>query len=77
MLPDADSSVVFNNTLLPIYTVVAARLTKGGEQELLIQFAKDNYENSVWVLEKFVPRPYLEEFWERVEPDGPPAPAHD
>ena len=68
---------MFNDTLLPIHTVVAARLTKGGGRELLIQFAKDNYENSAWVLETFVPRPCLEELWERVEPDGPPAPAHD
>jgi len=77
LLPDAGTSVVYRNTLLPIHTVVAARETKGGKSELLVQFAKDHHENSAWVLEKFVPRPYLEEFWDRVEPDGPPAPAHD
>ena len=43
----------------------------------MVQFARDNYENSSWVLEKFVPRPYLEELWERLEPDGQPAPEHD
>ena len=50
---------------------------KGGRREPLVQFAKDHHENTAWVLEKFVPRPYLKEFWERVEPDGPHAPAHD
>ena len=69
--------MVFRDTMLPIHTVVAARVTKGGESELLVQFAEDHHENSAWVLEKFVPRPYREEFWKRVEPDGPPAPAHD
>jgi len=69
--------VVFRNTLLPIHTVVAARETKGGRSELLVQFVKYHHENSAWVLAKFVPRHYLEEFWDRVEPVGPPAPAHD
>ena len=41
LLPDASTSVVFNHTLLPIHTVVAARTTKGGKSELLVQFAKD------------------------------------
>jgi len=77
LLPNADSTVVFRQTTLPIHKVVAARVTKGGKRELLVQFAKDHHENSAWVLEKFVPPLYREEFWERVEPDGPPAPAHD
>ena len=68
--------MVFRNTPLPIHTVVAARETKGGKSELLVQFAKDHHENSAWVLAKFVPRPYLEAFWDGVEPGGPPAPAH-
>ena len=65
LLPNASSSVVFKNTLLPIHQVVAGRLTGWGNptRELLVQFAKDAYENSAWVKEKFVPQRYLDEFW--------------
>jgi hypothetical protein len=77
LLPGADASVVFQNTLLPIHTVVASRLTGGGKRELLVQFSESNYENSAWVREKFVPRPYLDDFLQRVDPDEPPVPAHN
>jgi hypothetical protein len=58
--------------------VVAARMTKGRDPipEVLVQFTKTDYENSAWISEKFVPKWYLEDYWSRVEPDGPPAPAH-
>ena len=78
LLPNADKSVVYRNTLLPIYTVVAARLTGGRDptRELLVQFTERDYENSAWIPERFVPQSYLDKFWARAEPDGPPAPAH-
>jgi len=79
ILPNASSSVVFRNTLLPVHQVVADCLTGGRNptRELLVQSAKDAYENSAWVKEKFVPKRYLDEFWQRVEPEVTPAPAHD
>ena len=77
LLPGDEASVVFQNTLLPIHTVVASRLTGGGKRELLVQFSESNYENSAWVREKFVPRPYLDDFLQRVDPDEPPAAAHN
>ena len=78
LLPNADKSVVYRNTLRPIHTFVAARLTRGRNptRELLVQFTEKDYENSAWIPEKFVPQRYLDEFWARVELDGPPAPAH-
>ena len=56
LLPHAEALVVFQNTLLPIHTVVADRLMGGGRRELLIQFSESNYENSAWILEKIVPK---------------------
>ena len=77
VLPSAKHSVVYRQNLVPIHTVVAARLTKGRDSmtELLVQFTKTNYENSAWIFEKFVPQRYVDDYWSRVEPDGPPAPA--
>ena len=74
MLPDASSSVVFKYTMMPIHQVVAAQLARGGGvRELMVQFSKKDHENSAWIPEKFVPQPYLDDFWQRVEPDDPPA----
>jgi len=42
---------------------------------MLVQLAKNNYENSAWVLTKFVPRRYVDEFWQRAEPDELPDPS--
>jgi len=70
MLPDASSSVVFKDTMMPIHQVVAARLVRGGTaRELLVQFSEKDHENSAWIPEKFVTKPYLDDFWKRVEPD--------
>jgi len=78
ILPNAEHSVVFRQTLVPIHTVVATRMTKGRDPtpEMLVQFTETDYENSAWISEKFVPKRYLDDYWSRVEPDGPPAPAH-
>ena len=76
LLPNADKSVVYKNTLVPLYSVVADRLNGGGGCELQVQFTKTDYENSAWIAEKFVPQPYVDDFWNRVEPDGDPAPPH-
>jgi hypothetical protein len=76
LLPNADTSVVYKSTLVPLYSVVADRLNGGGKRELLVQFTKTDYENSAWIPEKFVPQSYVDEFWARVEPDGAPAPPH-
>ena len=76
LLPNADHSVVYKNTLVPLYSVVADRLNGGGKRELLVQFTKTDYENSAWIAEKFVPQSYVDEFWGRVEPDGAAAPPH-
>ena len=47
ILPDASSSVVFKDTMMPIHQVVAARLAMGGTvRELLVQFSKKDHENS-------------------------------
>ena len=73
MLPNASSSTVFKNTMMPIHYVVAARLARGGTvRELLVQFSKKDHENSAWIPEKFVPQTFLDDFWQRVEPDNPP-----
>ena len=78
VLPNAKHSVVFRQNLVPIHTVVAARMAKGKDPipEVLVQFTKTDYENSAWISEKFVTKWYLDDYWSRVESDGPPAPAH-
>ena len=48
---------------------MADGVSKGGKPRVLVQFAKNNYENSAWVLTKFVPQRYVDEFWQRNEPD--------
>jgi hypothetical protein len=75
LLPNADKSVVYRNTLLPIHTLVASHMTRGRNpvRELLVQFTEKDYENSAWIPEMFVPQKYLDEFWARVEPDDPPS----
>ena len=72
ILPNAEHCVIFKNTLLPIYQIVADGVSKGGKPRMLVQFAKNNYENSAWVLTKFVPQRYVDEFWQRNEPEDEP-----
>ena len=74
LLPNADSTVVFKNTQMPIYQVVASQWAWGGGHELLVQFVKGDFADSAWIPEKFVPPRYLDEFWERIDPDEPPDP---
>ena len=78
VLPNAEHSVVFRQTLVPIHTIVAARLTKGEDpvQEFLVQFTRTDYENSAWISERFIPQRYLDDWLSKVEPEGPPAPVH-
>jgi hypothetical protein len=73
LLPDAGSSVVYKNSLVPIHRVVADRLSGGVDptREFLVQFTEQDYENSAWVKEKFVPRIFVDEFWQRVDEDPP------
>ena len=77
--PNASGTVVYRNTLLPIHEVVADRWSGRAvpTRQLLVQFSKEDYENSAWIHDKFVPQRYVDEFWQRVEPEGPPAPLHD
>ena len=77
LLPNADSTVVFKNTHMPIYQVVVSQLARGGRTELLVQFVTGDFADSAWIPERFVPQRYLDEFWERVEPDDPPDPEYD
>ena len=58
ILPNANNSVVYRQTLVPIHTVVAARMTRGRDPipEVLVQFTKTDYETSAWISEKFVPK---------------------
>ena len=60
VLPNAKDSLVYRNTLVPIHTVVAARLTKGRDPSrfFLVQFTKKDYENSAWIREIFGPQRY-------------------
>ena len=37
-----------------------------------MQFSKKDHVNSAWIPEKFVPQTFLDDFWQRVEPDDPP-----
>jgi len=63
LLPNASTSVVFKDTMMPIHQVVADRLVRGGTvQELLVQFSKKDHENSAWIPEKFAPQPYVDDF---------------
>lgn len=66
--------MVFKNTMVPLHRVVADRLSGGRTptRELLVQFTEDDYENSAWVKQKFVPQIYVDDFWRRV--DGDPGP---
>jgi hypothetical protein len=75
LLPNAKHCVIFKDTLLPIYQIVADGVLKGGGAQMFVQFANDNYENSAWVLTKFVPQQYVDEFWQRAEPDELPDPS--
>jgi len=77
LLPNADSTVVYKNTQMPIYQVVASQLARRGGHELLVQFVKGDFADSAWIPERFVPTRYLDEFWERVDPDEPPDPGND
>ena len=79
LLPNASTSVVFRNTLLPIHLVVSDRMSGGRNPsaELLVQFTKDAYENSAWVKEKFVPQQYLDEFYSRVNAEEDADPPDD
>jgi len=43
----------------------------------LVQFVKGDFADSAWTPERLVPPRYLDEFWERVEPDDPPDPEDD
>ena len=72
ILPNAEHCVIFKNTLLPIYQIVADGVSKGGKPRMMVQFAKNTYENSAWVLTKLVPQRYVDEFWQRNEPDDEP-----
>ena len=65
ILPNANNSVVYRQTLVPIHTVVAARMTRGRDPipEVLVQFTKTDYEKSAWISEKFVPKWYLDDYW--------------
>ena len=78
VLPNAELSVVYPHTFVPVHTIVAARLSKRGGpvQEFLVQFTETEYENSAWIPEKFVPQRYLDEWLLRFEPEGPPAPVY-
>ena len=77
LLPDADSTVVFQHTLMPIYKVMASQSVRGGGRgnDLLIQFAEgdlDGVGGRAWIHDRFVPMRYQDEFWEDVERDDPP-----
>ena len=66
LAPHSDTLVLYKHTL---YSVVADRFVGGGKRVSLVQFTKSDFDNSAWIPEKFVPQPYLDEFWKRVEPD--------
>jgi len=74
LLPDAENTVVFQNTQYPIRRVVADRLSRGGNpsRKLLVQFTEEGYEDSAWIKEKFVPRRFVEEFEQRQDQEDPP-----
>ena len=78
LLPHADSSVVFQNTLMPIHQVVAAHLAGGGDTSYWTRATgKGDYADSGSIHEIFVPKQYLDEVWGRVQPDYPPGPTQD
>jgi len=74
LLPDAATTVVFRNKQLPIYRVVASQSVGGGDRgnDLLVQFAKGNLDDSAWIHERYVPISYQDRFWDGVERDEPP-----
>jgi hypothetical protein len=79
LLPDAENTVVFQNTQYPIRRVVADRLSRGGNpsRKFLVQFTEEGYEDSAWIKEKFVPRRFVEEFEQRQDQEDPPELRHE
>jgi hypothetical protein len=67
LLPHAASSVVFKQSMVPIHSVVAERLSGGSvpTREFLVQFTEQDYENSAWIKQKFVPQRYVDDFHQR------------
>ena len=44
----------------------------GRGNDLLVQFAKGNLDDSAWIHDQYVPMSYQDRFWDGVERDDPP-----